>query len=175
MDVDKIVRWVRGAVGSALVWGGAWAATAFAVFTTLNVAGVLPEGVHWADAFLVAARFGVVGGIAGAAFSSVVRLLYRGRRISEINWVRFGIGGAVVGGVFVPAFMTAARLLSGDGMLPLEVLLTNGLMAAGFGGIAAAGSLKLAQRGDTLLSAGNHDRLDGPDVDYLASGAKRDP
>jgi hypothetical protein len=64
--------------------------------------------------------------------------------------VRFGLGGGVLAGLFVPAFLTAARLLSGDTFLPLETLLTNGGLSAAFGGIAAGASLRLAQRAEAL-------------------------
>ncbi|HYR12250.1 MAG TPA: hypothetical protein VEQ60_30970 [Longimicrobium sp.] len=129
------------------------------MFAALKVAGVLGPSVIWLDAIMVAARFGFMGGIAGGAFSLVIGLLYRGRRLSDLSAVRFGIRGGIMAGLFVPAFMTVARLLSGDTFLPLENLLTNGLMAAAFGAVAAGGSLMLAQRAQTLLSAGGQDRL----------------
>jgi hypothetical protein len=170
MERESIWRRLRGAVGNAVVWGAAWAGSAVVVFTALRIAGVIPQG-HVLDALIPAVRFGFVGAIASVAFSGIVRLLYRGRRLSEISWVRFGVGGAVVGGLFVTAFLTTARLLSGDAMLPLQTLLTNGLLAAGFGGVAAAGSLKLAQRADRLFRGASHDGLERfEDVDRLEAG-----
>ena len=97
MDRGNIVRRLRGAVGNAVVWGAAWAGSALAVFGVLRITGVVPQG-NIGDALFVATRFGVVGAIASLAFSGLVRLVYRGRRLSEISWVRFGIGGAVVAG-----------------------------------------------------------------------------
>jgi hypothetical protein len=77
----------------------------------------------------------------------------------------------VVGGLFVTAFLATARLLSGDEMLPLQNLLTNGLLAAAFGGVAAAGSLKLAQRADRLFRGASHDHLERfEDVDRVEAG-----
>jgi hypothetical protein len=159
MDVGNIFRRLRGAVGNAVVWGAAWAACSAAVFAGLKVAGLLPAPAIWLDAILVAARFGLMGGIVGGAFSLVIGLLYGGRRLSDLSAVRFGIRGGIMAGLFVPAFMTVARLLSGDAFLPLADLLTNGLMAAAFGAVAAGGSLTLAQRAQTLLSGGSQDRL----------------
>lgn len=158
MDADNIFRRLRGAVGNAVVWGAAWSACALAVFAALKVAGTLPASVIWLDSLLVAARFGLIGAIAGGAFSLVIGLLYRGRRLSAISWVRFGIGGGIMAGLFVPGFMTVARLLSGDAPLPLGDMLSDALMAAAFGAVAAGGSLKLAQRAQTLLSGGSQDR-----------------
>lgn len=175
MDVGNIWRRLRAVVGNAMVWGAGWAALGFAVFAGMKVAGLLSPSVIWLDSIIIAGRLGVMGGITGAAFSAVIRLLYRGRRLAEISCVRFGIGGGVVAGVFVPAFMTVARLLSGDGPLPLDGVLSNGLLAAAFGGVAAGVSLKLAQRAQALLAGESQDR---PGVlgsgNPLASAGERD-
>jgi len=174
MDADNIFRRLRGALGNALVWGAAWSASALAVFAALKVTGILPASVIWLDSLLVAARFGVVGGITGGAFSLVIGLLYRGRRLSEISWVRFGVGGGLVAGLFVPTFLTVARLLSGDTFLPLEALLRNGLLSAMFGGVAAGVSLKLAQRAETLLPGRSQNRPDalGRGAPFASAGER---
>lgn len=105
MAAGNIVRRLRGVLGNALVWGGGWFAATFAVLATLRVFGFAPAESSWGDALRFALRSGVMGAIAGTAFSSFIALRYRGRRLSEISWVRFGIGGAVVTGLFVPAFL----------------------------------------------------------------------
>jgi len=175
MAVGNIFRRLRGALGNALVWGVGWFTSAFTVFAALRVAGIIPPAISWEAGLDTAIRLGVMGVIAGGAFSSVIRLLYHGRRLSEISWVRFGIGGAVVTGLFVPTFISVMRLIEGDGFLPLESLLTNGLIAAVFGGAAAGGSLKLAQLADTLLPGRSQDQLDRLEgVDRLASAGERD-
>jgi hypothetical protein len=158
MDFDNISRRLRGAIGNAVVWGAGWTAAALAVFAVLKVAGILPESVIWLDSLLVAARFGVMGGIAGAAISPLISFLYRGRRLSDIRAVRFGIGGGIAAGLFVPAFLQAMNLLSGGPMVPMELVMDDGLMAALFGAVVAGGSLKLAQRANPLLSRGGQDR-----------------
>lgn len=93
MAVDNIFRRLRGAFGNAMVWGVGWFTAALAVFATLRVAGIFPDTLSWAEGLGTAIRVGIIGGVAGGAFSSVIRLLYHGRRLSEISWVRFGIGG----------------------------------------------------------------------------------
>jgi hypothetical protein len=175
MDAGSIFRRLRGAVGNAVVWGAGWSACALAVFAAMKVAGLLPASVIWLDAIAVAGRFGVMGGIVGGAFSLVIGLLYRGRRLSQISWVRFGTGGGVVAGLFVPAFMTVARLLSGDAFLPLEELLTSGLMAAAFGAVAAGGSLRLAQRAQTLPPGPDQDQLGRPESTARLAAAEERP
>lgn len=158
MGSDTIVRRLRGAFGNALVWGGGWFVAALVLFAMLRVVGIITG--PWANVIEYAGRAGIVGGIAGGAFSSVIGFLYRGRRLSEISWVRFGIGGAVITGLFVPVFFQTMNLLSGDGMVPMRLVLDDALLTAVFGGIAAGGSLKLAQRADTALPEGARNRAD---------------
>lgn len=160
MAVSDIARRLRGLLGNALVWGSGWFAATFAVLVTLRAFGFAPADSSWGDALRFALRSGVMGAIASTAFSSFIALRYRGRRLSAISWVRFGIGGAVVTGLFVPAFLVVARLLSGDAFLPLSALLRNGLVGAVFGGAAAGASLKLAQLATALLPAPSHDPPD---------------
>jgi hypothetical protein len=157
MGADNIIRRLRGAVGNAVVWGAGWAALGAAAFAALKLTGTLPDTASWADSILVAARFGVIGGIAGGAFSLVIGLLYQGRRLSDLRAVRFGIGGGIMAGLFVPAFFQAMNLLSGDGMVPMRMVLDDAPWAAVFGAIAAGGSLKLAQRAHALLPGRSQD------------------
>ena len=65
--------------------------------------------------------------------------------------------------------------LSGDGLVPWELVLDDGLLTAVFGGAAAGGSLKLAQHAETALPDGTQDRVDGSEgVDRLASVGEQD-
>lgn len=156
MDGDSIFRRLRGAVGNALVWGVGWAALGIAVFAGLKVSGALPESARWLDSLLIAARLGFAGGITGGAFSLFIGLVYRGRRLSDIPAVRFGVGGGILAGVFVPAFLQTMNVLSGGGPVPMALVLDDALLAALFGGVAAGVSLKLAQRAE--LSGGSGGR-----------------
>lgn len=149
MAVGKIVRLIRGAVGNALVWGGAWFVSALAIFTTLKLTGV--AHAPWESAVRGAAMFAVMGTITGTAFSTYIGLRYRGRRLAEINWVRFGISGGILTGIFVPTFISFMRFIGGEGMLSLQALAFNGAVTAVLGGVAAAASIKLAQLGERRL------------------------
>lgn len=159
MNADNIFRRLRGAFGNAVVWGAAWSALGTAVFATLKVAGILPQGVSWLDAIMIAGRLGILGGIAGAAFSAVIGLLYGGRRLSDISALRFGVRGGIVAGLFVPVFFQTMNLLSG-GWVPMTFIWDDILLATLFGGVAAGASLKLAQRAQTMLSLGSRDQPD---------------
>ena len=149
--------------------GAGWVAAGVALLATLRVVGVL--SFPWGELLGFAIRLGIVGAVAGGAFSVVIGLLYHGRRLSEISWVRFGIGGAVVTGLFVPLFLQTMNVLSGDGLVPWELVLDDALWTAVFGGAVAGGSLKLAQLADALSPGRSQDQLDGlGGLDRLASG-----
>lgn len=146
MTVIDGFRPLRGAVRSAVLWGAGWFTVGLGLFTALRLAGLLQPTASWADGLGIAIRFGVFGVIAGGAFAGVTRFLYYGRRLGEISWWRFGIIGGVFTGLYVPAFLQAMNLISGDGMVPWGLVLDDGVWAAVFGGVAAGGSLKLAHR-----------------------------
>ena len=173
MSVNMWFRRLRGLVRNALVWGAGWSAFSLAVFATLRLAGV--SHASWTQGLGLAARFGIVGAVAGGAFSSIIRLVYHGRRLRDINWVRFGIAGAVVTGVFVPLFLQTMNLISGDGLVPWRLVLDDALWTAVLGGVVAGGSLKLAQRADASGAATHQDQLDrSARVDRLTAGGERD-
>src|SRR3982751_2920347 len=114
----RMFRRMRAALRNALVWGAGWSGFALAIFTVLRLVGVVPASATWVQGLGLAARFGFVGAVSGAAFSTIVGLAYRGRRLRDINWIRFGIAGAVATGVFVPLFLQLMNLISGDGLVP---------------------------------------------------------
>jgi hypothetical protein len=143
--VNNLLKRLRGTVVNALVWGLGWSTAGFAVFVVLRLAGGLPDAVSWTEGLVLALRLGLIGGIAGAMFAGVIRLLYRGRRLSEISWVRFGIAAGVATGVFVPLFLQTMNLLSGDGLVPWRLVLDDGVWTAVFGAAAGGGTLRLAQ------------------------------
>jgi len=173
MDVGTILRRLRGAFGNGLVWAGAWFTGALVLFATLRVTGVLTAS--WAQGLATAGRAGIIGGVAGVAFSSVIRLVYHGRRLSEISWVRFGIGGGVVTGLFVPLFLQLMNLLSGDGLVAWALVLDDIPLTAVLGAVAAGGSLKLAQIADRSLPGGTQDQVDRPEeMERLASEGEQD-
>ena len=159
MSVDMWFRRLRGLMRNALVWGAGWSAFSLAVFATLRLAGV--SHASWTQGLGLAARFGIVGAVAGGAFSTIIRLVYHGRRLRDINWVRFGIAGAVVTGVFVPLFLQTMNVLTGDGLVPWRLVLDDALWTAVFGGVVAGGSLRLAQRAEAVAAGASYnvDRL----------------
>jgi hypothetical protein len=158
MAVDTILRRLRGVLGNAMVWGIGWFTAALAVFATVRLLGGFPD-TSLLEGLETAGRFGIVGGVAGAAFSSVIRLVYHGRRLSDISWVRFGLGGAAVTGLFMPVFLQTMNLLSGTGLVPWTLVLDDAVLTAVFGGVAAGGSMKIAQYAESALPDETEDRV----------------
>jgi hypothetical protein len=139
------MRRVRAVLRNALVWGAVWAAAPAAVFIGLRLTGIAGS-VSWHDGFGLAARFGIVGFVAGAAFSTVVGFAYRGRRLADMSWWRFGIAGGVVTAIFVPLFLQTMNLVTGGHIVPWHLVLDDSIWTGILGAVAAGGSLKFAQR-----------------------------
>ena len=138
-----------GAVRNAVAWGVAWFALAMVTILVLRTVGVVvPARVTLLDAVGMSIKLGVIGGLAGGAFALLISVLYRGRRLSDISWLRFGVGGGILAGLFVPGFLVAANLLTGDGPIPFSAIRGDMIASALFGGIAAGASMWLAQRAD---------------------------
>lgn len=154
MNVKNIVRRLTSAAKNGVVWGGTWFTLAFGTMVGLRTIGVVvPPEIGVMDMIGMAIRIGIVGGAAGGAFALFVSAFYRGRRLSEISWARFGLGGAAVALLFVVAFFGIGGLVGG-GFPALEDILGDLIMAAGFGGITAGGSIWLAQRGESQSIGG---------------------
>ena len=118
-------------------------------------------------------RFGIAGTAIGAAFSSIIRLAYRGRRLADINPVRFALLGAVVGGGL---FLQAMNVLSGDGPIAWGLVLDDAPWATVFGAAVAAGSILLARRADALTQEPRPDQLEcGDDWDGQPAAGQRKP
>jgi hypothetical protein len=147
MRATGILKQIRVAVRSGIVWGVGWAAGGFLVFQALLALGAVPGHLFWGDGLMVSARLGPIGGLVGAAFSLFIGVWYRGRRLSEIDWRRFALAGGLLAGVYVPAFLVSMKLLSGDGF-SLRYILDDALLAGLFGTVMAGGSMKLAQRAE---------------------------
>ena len=164
MIVEKIVRRLGGAARIAAAWGVAWFALAFVVIVAFRAIGfVVPPRVTVLDAIGMAIKVGVMGGLTGGAFSLFISRFYRGRRLSEISWARFGIGGAIVAGLFVPGFLQLANLLTGGELVPFDAIRGDTIVATAFGGIAAA--MWLAQRAEDPANESERslERLEGGD------------
>jgi hypothetical protein len=161
---------LRGAFRNALVWGVAWGAFGTAVATTMRIIDKIPLGYALLDGLGMGIRIGVVGAIAGTAFFAFISLAYRGRRLSEISWLRFGVGGAVLAGLFVPSFLQTMNILTGGDLVPWNLVFDDAVYSALFGGITAAGTMILAQHDEAKHPVTVEDLLERMERQSLSAG-----
>ena len=162
-------RLLRAALRSALTWGAAWALAGGALMAVLGlfdpdpgieslverVGLALISGVAWG------VRFGLAGAVIGTAFFGVIRLGYRGRRLADIDPLRFAMLGAVLGGVGVPLYLQAMNVLTDGSPIAWGLVTDDAVWASVFGAAVAGGSILLARRADALPHGPRPDRL-GP-------------
>ena len=180
---DDRSRTLRAVLRTAMLWSAAWALAGGAIMATLALfdpnPGIesLPErlgmtifaGVAWG------VRFGLAGAVIGAVFSAMIRLGYRGRRLADINPVRFALLGAVVGGVGVPLYLQTMNLLTDGRPIAWSLVTDDGVWASVFGAVVAAGSIMLARRADRLRAEPDHGQLEhGSGLSAMASPAPLD-
>ena len=127
--MSQWLRRVRGAIGMGFTWAAAWFA-----------AGMVPRwmfGFHTDVPFPLV--FGVLGFIAGVAFSALLVLAEGRRSFEQMSLPRFAAWGAIGGFLLSALFARAASLGWGD---VLAIVPTFALASA----ICASGSLALARR-----------------------------
>ena len=141
-------KWKRFRAGfkNALVWGVTWGALGTVVAAVVRLSDKITPLFALLDGIGMGIRIGFAGALAGAAFATFIGVAYRGKRLAEISALRFGIGGAVLAGSFIPAWMQTMSLLTGGGLVPFNLINSDIVLSAVFGGITAAGTMLLAQR-----------------------------
>jgi hypothetical protein len=170
-DVSLTLRRLRAIALNGLVWGGAWFV---GVMPMATVANAIDGYGFRIGGWELAVPGGILFAAAGVAFSTVITFALRGRRLSDLSWIRFGLGGGAVSFVFLPTFISVLRALNGDAMLGVTKLLGTGALGFVFGGIAAAGTLKLAQLADRYLPKGSTRAAELPDAREAPSASARD-
>jgi hypothetical protein len=127
--MQKWPRRVRGALGMGVTWAAAW-----------FVAGMVPRWVLGINADVpFPLVFGVLGFLAGIAFSAVVALADGRRSFDQVSLPRFAGLGAGGGLLLSVLFARSVSLGWGD---VLAIAPTFALASA----VSAAGSLALARR-----------------------------
>ncbi len=178
--MDDRFRHLRAVLRNAVTWGAAWAVVGGALITALRLVDPAPGveslverlGMAIVSGMAWGIRFGIAGAVIGTVFSGVIRLSYRGRRLADINPVRFALLGAVVGGVGVPLFLQMMNVLSGDGLVAWGLVLDDARWATVFGAAVAAGTILLARRADALPHGSRPEQLEraGDVESRLAAG-----
>ena len=171
MDEETRFPRLRAAFRNAVVWGVGWGAIGTVVATAMRIADRIPLAPAMLDGLGMGIRIGVMGAIAGTAFFAFIAAVYRGKRLSEISWLRFGMGGAIVCGLFVPAFLQTMNLLTGGEIVPWHLVFDDLIFSAAFGGITAAGTMFLAQRHEAAYPVTVEDLLERMERQSLGEGA----
>lgn len=125
------MRRIRGAIGVGLTWGAAWfAAGMIMLFIVGFGAADVPFPLF----------FGLLGFLAGAAFSGILGILGRRRSFEQMSLPRFATWGAV-GGLLLSGVVAVAAGPGGELMVLAPVF-------ALAGAISAAGTLAIARKAD---------------------------
>ncbi len=174
-------RTARAILRTAVLWGAAWAVAGGGLMAVLSLINPGPGVTSLAGRLGIAvlaglgwgARFGLAGAVIGSFFSSVIRLGYHGRRLRDINPVRFALVGAVVGGVGVPLYLQAMNVLTGGRLIAWGLVTDDAIWATVFGAAVAAGSIMLARRADALPASAHRAELgQGDDLGATAPAAR---
>ena len=135
--VKKWLRRIRAAVGIGLTWAAAWFAAGMLLLLVVGFgAADVPFPLF----------FGLLGFLAGAAFSGFLGILARRRRFDQLSLPRFAGSGAI-GGLLLSGIVVMAAG-------PAEFLVLAPVFATA-GAISAAGTLALARKAEkrALLDA----------------------
>ena len=146
MSDEKGFPRLRAVFRNAAVWGVGWGAIGSALAMTMRFIDNIPFRNAVLDGLGMGIRIAFIGAIAGTAFFAFISLAYRGKKLRDISWVRFGVGGAILAGLFVPSFLQTMNLISGGSLVPWSLVFDDLIFSAAFGGITAAGTMFLAQR-----------------------------
>ena len=169
--MSDFLRRLRGAIGNVVVWGIGWTVLGFATNLVMRMTGIVDAPVSVLDAAVVGLKVGLGGAIAGTAFSAFIAFAYRNRRLEDISWLKFGLGGAVVTAVSIAGFVNGASILGGGGLVPWRYMNPTLAMFAVFGFGAAAISMKLAQSAASRAPDGDAVLPDDERRAELTSGA----
>jgi hypothetical protein len=170
MSDEKGFTRLRAAFRNAAVWAVGWGAIGSAIATAMRFVDNVPFGYAILDGLGMGLRIAFIGAIAGTAFFGFISLAYRGKRLRDISWVRFGIGGAILAGLFVPAFLQTMNLISDGSTVPWSLVFDDLIFSAAFGGITAAGTMFLAQRYESAHPVTVQELLDRMERQTLGMG-----
>ena len=180
---DDRSRSLRAVLRNAVTWGAAWAVAGCVLVAAVSLFDPDPGieslvervGLAILSGLAWGVRFGIAGAVIGAVFASVIRLGYRGRRLADIDPLRFAMLGAFVGGVGVPLYLQTMNVLFGDGPIAWGSVTDDALWATPFGAAVAAGSILLARRVDALPHAPLPDQLErAEELDGLPAAGQRE-
>lgn len=150
--MQKVLRRIRGAVGTGLTWAVAWAVAGLLI----GAASLLVPGLPWDSFFEIfdapLPALAVPGFFGGVFFSAVLGIAGRRRRFRDLSLPRFAAWGAA-GGVLLTLFpfaLVAVGLASTEGSAhgAWDVIRVIGGPFVLLSTLSATGSLLLARRAE---------------------------
>jgi hypothetical protein len=163
-------RRLRAVFKNVVTWGVSWGILGTAVTSLMRLNDKITFGHAVLDGIGMGIRIGVVGALTGAAFSAFISVAYRGKRLAQISAARFGFGGALLGGLFVPTWLETMSLLTGGGAVPFRLITDDIVFSAVFSGITAAGTMLLAKRDEARNPVTVHEVLERMENQSLGPG-----
>ena len=144
--MKNVFRRLRGALGNALVWAGAWFIAAFPLTALAPfIFGTTPNFTYLGAAMFLAPTLAIFGFVSGGAFSLYLGIAGRDRSLNELKpgWVALGTGVTV--GLLVAAFLFLFVFLRGF-PVSLGPTIMGASIFGGLAGVTALGQVKIAQK-----------------------------
>jgi hypothetical protein len=144
--MKTLLRRLRGALGNALVWAGAWFIAAFPLTALAPfIFRTTADFTYLGAAMFLAPTLAIIGFASGTAFSLYLRIASRDKGLSELKpgWVALGTGVTV--GLLTGAFLALFVSLRG---FPVELgpMILGASIFGGLSGVTALGQVKIAQK-----------------------------
>lgn len=141
----KLLRVLRGMIGTAVTWGGAWVPMSVGFYA---LTGLVPIR-YWPS---IAVSGFVRGALCGAAFAAILALVARRRSFSQLTFAQL-MGCGAAGAVIAPGITFAFMLPGSSFSIPPLAIGFNLAMSGVMGVVSAAGTLYAARRAPELAAA----------------------
>lgn len=136
---------LRGAFGNAVVWGVGWALAGAAIISVVYALGFAGGRTLLDSIGAAVSSFGVLGFLAGGAFSVYLGAIGRRKQIHELSAGRTAVIAGLLTAVSVPLFRIGIQALGASFIVPIEVIVLTSLLPGTLGALTAFGTIKLAQ------------------------------
>jgi len=161
--MKNLFRRLRGTLGNALVWAGAWFIATFPLTALIGFFFAGPNFNYLGATMALAPTLAMFGFVSGSAFSLYLGIAGRDRGLNELKpgWVALATGVTV--GLLVAAFLLILLVFFRDWPVSFGPITLFASIFGGLAGVAALGQVKIAQKALTPGEEG-YDELDsGPE------------
>jgi hypothetical protein len=161
--MKNVFRRLRGALGNALVWAGAWFIAAFPLTALAPVIfGTAPGFTYLGAWMFLAPTLAIIGFVSGGAFSVYLGIAGRDRGLNELKPGRVALGTGTTVGLLMAAFLIAFVTLRGFPVSVGPTIITASIFG-GLAGVTALGQIKIAQKALTPGEEGHDELESGPE------------